>query len=201
MRPLPAAALAVAALSLAACISVLPKSKPAQLYRFGGADAGASAAPAAPAAIARGASNFTAEAATDRILTLDGHSAAYIEGARWVAPAPVLFDEALSRAFQAPGAPPLADRGLPNRAPVALSIDVQAFEARYDHGPDAAPEVIVQVKAELNRTSDRTLVDSHLFSSAQRASDNRVGAIVQAYDAAVHDALGQLVTWTKDKAR
>ena len=183
------------------CVSVLPKSKPAQLYRFGGLQPAAGVSAVGPGAVTKGPISFEAAASTDRILTLTGQSAAYIEGARWVAPAPVLFDEALTGAFQSPGAPHLIERGASLRAPLQLSLDVQAFEARYDQGPDGPPQVWVQVHAALVRTGDRTVVADQVFSSVQRASDNRVGPIVQAYDAAVREMLTKLTAWAGDKAK
>lgn len=205
-RALSAVVIVLAAASLGGCISVLPKSKPAQLYRFGAPELAAAApatvaAPASGPAIGRGAVLFEAGAATDRILTVTGHDAAYIEGARWIAPAQVLFDEALTRAFQAPGAAPLADRAASGRAAISLNLDVQAFEARYDNGPESAPEVLIQVRAVLVRNNDRAVLAEQLITSTQRASDNRVGPIVAAFDAGVKDVLGKLVAWTGRNAR
>jgi cholesterol transport system auxiliary component len=199
--PLALAALACLALALGGCVSVLPKTKPAQLYRFGAAEGAPAAQPPGPAVIARGPVSFEAGASTDRILTLTGQSAAYIAGARWIAPAPTLFEEALIHAFQAQGAPPLAERPGIGHPAFSLTLDVQAFEARYDQGPDAAPEAVVQIKATLIRVDDRNVVAEQLISSSSRASDNRVGAIVQAYDAATRDALTKLVAWAGQSAR
>lgn len=200
----PAALALVALLSLNGCISVLPKAKPAQLYRFGAPEAAAAPAPAASGAVmmAEGPVNFDAAASTDRILTVDGQSAAYIEGARWIAPAPVLFQEALTRAFQAPGAPGMAGRGAAGHPPpFVLMLDVQTFEARYDQGADAAPQATVQIHAQLIRADTRAIVADQQITGAARAADNRIGPIVAAYDAAVKDALGKLVTWTGQTAR
>ncbi len=204
MSPLRALAragwLALAGLALAGCISVLPKTPPAQLYRFGAAE---QADPAAPGAgmIGKGAVSFDSAAQTDRILTVTGGTAAYIAGARWVSPAPVLFDEALTRTFErTPGAPRLAQRGGVFNAPLILTVDVEAFEARYDQGAEAAPTVVVQVRALLIRTSDRTVAAEKNFSTSQRASDNRVGAIVEAFDQAVQKTLTDLTTWSGAQA-
>ena len=40
-----------------------------------------------------------------------------------------------------------------------------------------------------------------MFEARKPAGDNRVGAIVPAYDAAVREVLGKLVTWTNDQAK
>jgi cholesterol transport system auxiliary component len=153
--------------------------------------------PAASAkVIARGNLRFETAASTDRILTVTGRDTAYIAGSRWVSPAPVLFEESLIRAFEAGGGVRLAEGGSAIRPAAVLNLDVQTFETRYDQGEKAAPQVVVQVRAQLVRASDRAVIAEQLFTSAQRADDNRVGPIVQAYDAAVADVLGKLVSWT-----
>jgi cholesterol transport system auxiliary component len=197
-RPAPLILAAIACLALGGCISLFPKSKPAQLYRFDGEPLqAATAMPAASAkVIARGNLRFETAASTDRILTVTGRDTAYIAGSRWVSPAPVLFEESLIRAFEAGGGVRLAEGGSAIRPAAVLNLDVQTFETRYDQGEKAAPQVVVQVRAQLVRASDRAVIAEQLFTSAQRADDNRVGPIVQAYDAAVADVLGKLVSWT-----
>lgn len=195
------AALLACAFALSGCISLLPKSKPAQLYRFGAAPAGQAAAPVrAPNAVAVYRSNgrFQTEAADDRILTITGGKAAYIAQSRWVAPAEVLFNEAVSDAFDASPVRLLA-RGQQGRFAYALRIDVRDFETRYDAGPKAAPVVLVRVHASLTR-SDQSSVGEQDFTASAPAAENRVGAIVQAYDRAVGEVIGKLVAWTEANA-
>ena len=196
-RPMRLALAAIACVALGGCISVFPKTKPAQLYRFDNEplQAGASLPAASARVVARGNLRFETAAAGDRILTVTGASTAYIAGARWVSSAPILFEESLVRAFEAAGGPRLAEGGSAIRATEVLNLDVQTFETRYDQGEKAAPEVVVQIRAQLIRTSDRGVVADQLFTSAQRAGDNRVGPIVDAYDAAVRDVLGKLAGW------
>jgi cholesterol transport system auxiliary component len=202
MTPIRLIALGAAALALSGCISLLPTGKPAQLYRFG--EQGA--AHAAPAALNRSVgvfrtnTRFAEEAADDRILTVTGGKAAYIAQSRWVAPASILFDEAVSKAFDADtGKVRLITRGQQGKADYALRLEVRDFEARYSN-PDAAPTVVVRVYAALNR-ADQTLAGEQILESSVPASDNRVGAIVDAYDKAVGDVTGKLVAWTEATAR
>lgn len=197
-RPAQLALAATACLALGGCISLFPKSKPAQLYRFDGDPLQASTVmpPATAKVIARGNLRFETAASADRILTIDGRDTAYIAGARWISPAPVLFEESLIRAFEAGGGVRLAEGGSAIHPVDVLNLDVQTFETRYDQGDKAAPQVMVQVRAQLIRANDRSVIGEQLFTSAQRADDNRVGPIVQAYDAAVRDVLGKLVSWT-----
>jgi cholesterol transport system auxiliary component len=197
-RPLRILGVLACAVALAGCISLLPKTKPAQLYRFGGTVAEAAAGPAAaPFAVQKGVGSFNRAAAGDRLLTIDGDKAAYIAEARWVAPAVVLFDEALMRAFDANVGPArlLARGQRAARTPYQLRLDVRDFAAVYDHGPKAAPEVVVRVRAGLVRTDDDSLVGVQMFEARARAGDNRVSAIAAAYDQAVGQVLGKLVSW------
>ena len=196
MRRLAIAALAVAAVGLSGCISLFPKAEPAQLYRLQ-AKTTAEAAPAGPPfGVLRLTTAFPRASAGDRILTIgDGGQAAYIAGARWVSPAAVMFDEQTSLAFQGAGRARLISRGDVVRADYMLKLDVHAFEAVYDRGPKAAPEVVVTVRGVITRAKDRALVGDQVFTARIRAGDNRVSAIVPAYDQALSQVLGELVGW------
>lgn len=198
-RPAPLLTLAAAgllALSLSGCISLLPKTKPSQLYRFG---VPAAAVPARPDAIGvvRVGGLFQGEAAGDRILAITGDHAAYIAETRWIAPAEALFDEAVTAAFDgAPGRVRLVRRGEPGRADLALKLDVRNFETRY--GEDRNPVVLIRVRALLAR--DRTQVSEQIFEARVPAARDRVTAIVAAYNAALAKVLGDIVAWTNSSA-
>jgi cholesterol transport system auxiliary component len=191
-------AVAACALGLSGCITLLPKTAPAQLYRFGAAPP-ATAPTASPAlsavAVYRTNGTFQTEAADDRILTVDGGRAAYIAQSRWVAPAEVLFSQAVVQAFDASPVR-LLSRGQQGRFGYALRIDVRNFEARYDSGPKAAPLVVVRLHAALTK-NDQTSVGEREFEARVPATDNRVGAIVAAYNQAVAEVIGKLVAWTE----
>jgi cholesterol transport system auxiliary component len=200
-RSLAAIAAATLSLGLGGCISLFPKSTPAQLYTFGMAMPATHAANAgAPAFnVMRAVTAFAPEASGDRILTADGQKAAYIAASRWVSPAATLFDAAETRAFDADDGPAkLIRRGEIAGAPAELRLEVQTFEVRY-HG--AAPTVVIEVRAVLVGLSNRAVIDTKTFASHQTVSDNRVGEIVQAFDAATIDVLGQIVAWTDGEAR
>ena len=195
-----AALLAACAASLSGCISLLPKTKPAQLYRFEGARGAAAAAPAdarPPFGVLKLRADFDRAASGDRILTVSDNRVAYIAEARWVSPAIVLFDEALSRAFDDNAGPArLVSRGEAGRAAYILRLDVRDFEAVYESGPEAAPTIVVGVRASLTRSSDRVLVGEQLLESRVKASDNRVSAITAGFGQAVSEVLAKLVDWT-----
>jgi cholesterol transport system auxiliary component len=195
--------LTVAALAagLSGCISLLPKSKPAHLYRFGEAVTAAPAtAPASTVGVFRTSGSFQRESAGDRLLTVNGGQVAYVAETRWAAPATVLWDEAVLAAFDAaPGRVRLISRGEPASAAYILRLDVRNFEARYDHGPKAAPTVLVRVRAAMIRGTDKQVAEK-IFEASVPASGNRVSSIVPAYDKAVAQVLKEIVPWTEEQA-
>ena len=194
--------LLIAAVALSGCISLFPKQDPAQLYRFDGADAApASTAPGGESFdVFRGRIGFQTESSGDRILGVIGNETAYIGESRWVAPASVLFDAAVARAFDGNSGPArLVTRGELGRAEYGLRLDVRRFEAVYDRGREAPPEVVVEVRAVLTGFRSHALAGERVFDARVRAGDNRVGAIVNAFDAAVGEVLGEIVTWANGR--
>jgi cholesterol transport system auxiliary component len=193
-------ALTVCAVALSGCISLLPKTKPSQLYTFVPAPAAAPAAAGAThaAAVFQTNGSFQSESADDRLLTITNGKDAYIADTRWVAPAAVLFDQAVSQAFDASPIRLIA-RGQQGRSAYGLRLDVRNFETRYDAGEKAAPTVVVRIHAALNK-ADQTVVGEQIFEAKVTAGDNRVGAIVRAYDKAMGEAIKKLVAWTQTNA-
>ncbi|HZK99276.1 MAG TPA: ABC-type transport auxiliary lipoprotein family protein, partial [Caulobacteraceae bacterium] len=174
----------------------------AQLFRFGDA-------PPPRSAIAPGAARFTVQiaslgferaAAGDRILTVTGDEAAFIKGSRWLTGASTMFDEAVTRAFDADGgAARLVARGEASRIDYVVKLDVRVFEARYAADPKAAPTAVVEVYAAIGGAKDRTAIAERIFQAQAPASDNRVYAIAAAFDQAVGKVLGELVSWVDAK--
>jgi len=187
-----------AAVLLAGCISLIPKETPSPLFRFG------EDPPAAPQGVPAGARRsvqilpltFDHAAAGDRILAVTGDSVAHIRGGRWVSSARNLFDTAVTRAFNVEGAGVrLIAWGEAVSPEYFLKINVVTFEARYDHGLNAAPTVVVEMRAALSKPTDRTLIGEKSFQASAAASENRVGAIAIAFDQAVSQVLAGLVAW------
>lgn len=200
MRPMiRIAGVALAAVALSGCVSLLPKAEPAQTYRFGVAaePAGGASQASQPGAfgVLKAPTGFVRAAAGDQILTVETNGqTAYIAGARWISPAQVLFDEALERAFDAdPGRARLIARGEIGKAELVLKLDVRAFEAAYLNGAGLPPTIRVEVRALMTRNLDRSLVSDQLFTATAPASENRVGPITAAFDQAVAEVMTQVV--------
>ena len=195
---LPAAALATLAVAaLGGCVSLLPKQTPAQLYRFGvdGSAPASSAADDAPrVAVVAPPVAVTPAAATDQLLTATGPQAAFIGGARWVSPAAVLWDEAVRRAFAARAVRVrLLTRSELAGGQAFLRLDVPVFEARYP-APETAPTVHVALHALFTHRSGAFSAE-HTFTADVPAAENRVAAIVAAYDSAVEQVAAAAVAW------
>jgi len=190
-------AIAATAVALTGCISLFPKSNPAGLYRFGHV-AAESSRPASDKSfgVYKTPTVFTRAAMSDRLLSVTNGEAAYIADARWVSPAIVLFDEAVARAFEADGSTArLVTRGEALKAAMALRLEVRSFETDYVNGPKAAPEVLVEIRAVMTRSNDRALLGDKVFVARVKAADNRLSAIVPAYDQAVDKVLTEIVAW------
>ena len=204
MRPsavLRLAAVALAALALSACISLLPKTKPVSLYRFGAERAPAADVPRGAVGVFLAHGTFEREAAGDRILTVDGTRVAYVAETRWAAPATVLWNQAVTAAFDAdPGPVRLIARGEPAAAAYVLRLDVRTFETRYENGPKAPPVVVVRVRAVLTPSGDHGKASEKVFEARVDADRNRMRAIVPAYDRAVNQVLDAIVAWTNAQA-
>jgi cholesterol transport system auxiliary component len=188
VRNAPLVLAAAALVSLTACVTILPKSKPVRLYAF---DQPLAQAPASqtPVRVRLQGLSFASAAAGDRILTVSGSEQAYIADARWVGPASVLFREALENALNSDSRTRLWTLGQAQKPDALLMVDVVAFEARYDHGLKAAPNVVVAFDAVLaSGLSTRV-------SAEVRADDNRQAAIVEAFHQAVAKSLGDLDNW------
>lgn len=190
---------AAAAISLSGC-ALLSSPDPVQLYRFGDVADATATPPATPIQVKLRAVEFPQPASGDRILSVTGTEAAFVAGGRWVAPAVQIYSDALESAFgaQARNVRLIGRRELTPTTRL-LDIDVRAFEARYDY-VDAVPSVVVTVRARLLRFPERTVSMEQTFTVTQSAGENRMSAIVAAYDTATRDVNTQIVAWTDANA-
>ena len=194
-------AVAVTASALAGC-ALLSSPDPVQTYRFGGAAPAVSQSVSSSApSIALRRVEFPEAVEGDKLLGVTGTETAYIKGARWVSPAADLYMESLENAFagQATGVRLVGPREAV-RSGRSLDIDVRAFEARYDT-PGGVPTVVVTARARVTALPDRTVSAERMFSVEQPATENRVSAIVAAFDTATRDLNTQIVAWTEANAR
>jgi len=191
---------------LAACGAMLGSGKPDNLFRFGvpeREDAQAGTANA-PVTLSLARIRFAPEIEGDRILTARGDSVLYIKDARWAAPAPDLFSQALARQFatQAPNVRLRTLREGPGDA-LVLRLDVDRFEARYgrDVQTDTPPVILVSAIAELLDPMTRQIIERRRISAEEAATLNAKAAIVAAFDRAVGRVSMEIVGWSVGTAQ
>lgn len=192
--------------------SLLKTPPPVQLYRFGlPTDAPSLQGDTpAPLSVSIRRIEFPAASGDDRILGVTGTETAYIGGARWVSPAETLFDDSLKAAFaNRADQIRVLNRREPGTPPLVLQVTVTTFEARYPT-PGATPDVVVTARAQLRSTPERQGGSirpeegrsvERVFTVTQPASENRVSAIVTAFDLATRDINTQIADWTIQSAR
>ena len=191
------AGLLAVAVALSGCtFSLFPKATPEQLYRFGGGQSAPQSEAAARVTVLNDTIGFNREAAGDQIMTVSGNEIAFVKGGRWAAAAPVMFKEAVQRAFEASGGQArLVERGAPSKIDYVLKLDVTRFEARYDGAAGSAPTIVVRVRAQIARYGDHSLVGERRFEATAPASENRISAMASAFDQATTQVLGEVVAW------
>jgi len=209
LRPVLRLAASAAVLTALSGCALLSSPDPVQNYRFGLPMAAPSAVGDTPAPLTVSIRRIEFPQATgdDKILGVTGLETAYIGGARWVSPASTLFDDSLKAAFaNRADRIRVLGRREPGTPPLVLQVTVTTFEARYA-APGAVPDVVVTARAQLRSTPERRAGGGtirpeegrsveRVFTVTQPAGDNRVSAIVAAFDMATRDINTQIADWT-----
>lgn len=209
LRPVLRLAASAAVLTALSGCALLSSPDPVQNYRFGLPMAAPSAVGDTPAPLTVSIRRIEFPDATgdDKILGVTGLETAYIGGARWVSPASTLFDDSLKAAFaNRADRIRVLGRREPGTPPLILQVTVTTFEARYA-APGAVPDVVVTARAQLRSTPERRAGGGtirpeegrsveRVFTVTQPADDNRVSAIVAAFDTATRDINTQIADWT-----
>lgn len=136
------------------------------------------------------------EIATDRILVKPNRlQAAYLPGARWVEPAPVLVQTLLVQSMQASGAFRLVGRQPAGLFPDnTILTEIRAFQV--EPGPAEGPyRVRVALTLTIVREADGALIATRSFEGGASAPSGAPLDIVAAFDAAMGAALREAVGW------
>ena len=152
---------------------------------------------AAPQTVMHVTITFAPEVDGDRLLAMHGQSALYIKGMRWVATAPVLFSEGLTRSFQARAPDLRLTHSLQGEVPnYALAVNVSRFEAQYgDDAMIAPPTIVIESDAILSVGTDRRATVLRHFAVHVMADKNSADAIAEAFDRASTLATSQITDW------
>lgn len=181
----------LAALALAGCIGGLRnEAAPPVSYRIGAPQLEAGAPLAADLLV-------TVEATAPG---LDGTGIAgrwpgaridYFAGSRWPVRTPTLVESALIEAFQDSGRLRSVQGDFGRfRSTHTLALELRRFEADYTGGEPPVAQVALAVT--IGRQSDRRALAAFVVAAEEKASDNRVSAVVAALDAAFARAAAEL---------
>lgn len=130
---------------------------------------------------------------SDRIALLRGEGRFdYYAAARWAAPAPMLVESVLVDALRSTGNhSAVFDDSAPFAPRYDLRVTIRRFEADYSAGGD--PTVHVVLDCTLGSSRDRRLLASFTAGGAVRAADNRLGAVVAAFESAMGQATARIL--------
>ena len=183
----------------AGCTGSLFQSKaaPPAVYMLSANLGTAAGAPAVPADLAVLRPRIRSGLETDRVAVLypDRHLD-YLADVRWSGPLDQVVQDLALRAFDT-GAH-LRTVSSDSSAFVSgywLEIEVTDFQAEYSAAV-SAPTIHVHLLARVGGSGDRRILGRFAADARETASDNRVSAIVDAYERAADAALAQIVAST-----
>jgi cholesterol transport system auxiliary component len=123
-------------------------------------------------------------------------SSDYYAAAGWTDRAPVMVQALIVDSFQNTRKIVSVSRDTSAVRPnYVLQTDLREFQAEYFHDK-GAPIVRVRMAANIVAMPDRLIIASRAFERCFRAKENKLPAIVRAYDEALGAVLKRLVEWT-----
>ena len=190
--------LALLGMSLAACAGSLFKNKaaPPTMYLLGATPSTAAVDPSGstvPSDLAVLRPRVRAGLDTDRIAALypDRHMD-YFADVRWSGPLDeVLQDLAVQQFHASPGLGNVSPEASVFGSPYWLEIEVIDFQAEYS-AAGSPPTVHVHLQARIGSSGDRHVLGRFEPDVHEAAADNRMSAIVDAYNRAADTALAQI---------
>jgi len=121
---------------------------------------------------------------------------------RWAAPAPRLIEMLAVEKLRGSGAwQSVADSTSSFPSDYVLVVTIRRFEADYTGSGDAAPEVHVVLDCIVGKREGREVIANFLAEGAAKASANRMGAVVPAFEAATNAALDVMAARTEEAVR
>ncbi len=120
----------------------------------------------------------------------------FFADARWAGRPTVMLQNALVESFERAGQTVTQARGgavAPAR--YELQVQLRDFQAEYFQGA-TTPQVKVRLAVTLVKLGPVAVVGQKVVEARAAATSASIGAVVAAFDQAVHDALSQTVSWT-----
>jgi cholesterol transport system auxiliary component len=181
---------------LAACSAPLGGGSPPQLYTLSPQREFPATLPKTSAQLLIEAPSAPGGLDSERIaLMKSAISLDYFAGAAWTDRAPRMVQNLLVESFENTGKIAAIDReSLALRADYVLEPDLRDFTAIY--GESAAPTVRVRIGLKLVRLPEKEIVAMRTVSADAPAQQNSVPAVVEAFNTALHQVVGDAVAWT-----
>lgn len=208
-RLLPAFGATALAMGLAACVELpVGKEAPPRLYVLTPKSTYPDSIPKADWQLLVETPVSPAGLSTARIALQDSPiELRYFEHANWIDFAPKMVQALIIESFENSGKIISVGReqiGL--RSDFVLKTELREFQAEYEDrlpvdtkelGPNApAPWVRVRLNAKLVKMPQREIVAHQTFERRVRAQENRMNAIIDAFDDALGKTLKSVVVWT-----
>ncbi|HEU4779525.1 MAG TPA: ABC-type transport auxiliary lipoprotein family protein [Steroidobacteraceae bacterium] len=179
---------------LTACSGVFDSTAPApQSYvlRLAPADAPAAASAAGSVQLQRLEASPGLKSERIALLRSD-HRFDFYAASRWAAAAPVLIESVIIDALRATGSfSAVFDDSSPYAPRYRLRCVLRRFEADYTKG-GRAPTVFVVLDCTLGRHRDRELLASFTAQGSAQAAEDRLNAVVAAFESATAAAMAEL---------
>jgi len=182
---------------LTGCVSLLPEPSPAPtVYRLTVPQSLASnETTSSPVVNIEYPTSSRALGGTNIVLSPDGRRLTSAAGASWAEAVPSMLRnsliDTLARDGNIIGVIPKGS----TRVPYRLNTDIRRFEAVFDKGEEAAPNVTVQINVALTDTQTRQLMGVETITKQARATMKSVSSIVEAKDRATQDAMDEISAW------
>jgi cholesterol transport system auxiliary component len=199
--------LVMVCLALTGCTSFLHSNAPAeQVYYLrapaAAAPAGAAVAGARPLSVRVGLPMTAPGLETPHIILLQSdHRMNFYSGSRWPAPLATVVEALVVQTLRASGGwGSVEDSTSPFPSAYLLQINVRRFEADYTAGTPA-PSVAVVFDCIIGRREGRDVVATFEVSGDAQASDNRMSAVVAAFEQAAGSAVSALAQKALELAR
>ncbi|WP_404384491.1 ABC-type transport auxiliary lipoprotein family protein [Caenispirillum salinarum] len=190
-------ALALTALLLAACSSVIPgQGERPESYRVTAPDV-TTAATAPDARLLVEEPSAAPGLDTDRIAVWrDPRHLQYYADSRWVEDAPEMVRAVMLEGFRSSRALGAVGRRSVELDPThRLRTRLTDFESGYEAGTDV-PTVRVEIAADLLAEPGGNVAGQTTATARATPADESVSAVIAAFDAATQRAVSDLVTWT-----
>jgi len=129
---------------------------------------------------------------THLMLLEPDHRMSFYTGARWPAPMTEMVSALVVQTLRASGQwRSVADSGSPFPSDYLLQVTVRRFDADYTQG-GPAPTVQVALDCVIGRRDGREVIGTFVVSGSAAAGENRLGAVVGAFEQATDAALTAL---------